>query len=84
MNLVLDPRKGVAVVLLALLLWLGWSCATLPPPLLGVLRPVAFGVGVLCDPIFLYLSYHVFFARAFALSSSFHNRYCCFIAPFSL
>ena len=52
-NLVLNPRKGVAAGLLALPLWLGWSCAAPPPPLLGVLKPISFGVGVICDPFFL-------------------------------
>ena len=39
------------VVLLALLhmLWLRWPCAAPPPPLLGVLRPIPFGAGVICD-----------------------------------
>ena len=48
MNLVLDPHKGVAVVLLALLLWLGWLWAAPPPLLLGVLRPIPLRVGVVC------------------------------------
>ena len=39
----------VLVVLLAPLLWLGWPCAAPPPPLLGVLRPIPFGVDVICD-----------------------------------
>ena len=34
-NLVLDPHKGIVVVLLALLLWLGWPWAAPPPPLLS-------------------------------------------------
>ena len=38
-------------VLLALLLWLGWPCAAPPPPLLEVMLPILFGVGVICDPI---------------------------------
>ena len=42
---------GWGVVLLAPLLWLGWPCAAPPPPLLGVLRPIPFGVGVICDPL---------------------------------
>ena len=33
-------------VLLALLLWLVWLWAAPPPPLLGVLSPISFGVGV--------------------------------------
>ena len=52
-NLVLNPRKGVAAVLLALPLWLGWSCAAPPPPLLGVLKPISFVGGVICDPFSL-------------------------------
>ena len=36
-------------MLLALPLWLGWPCAAPPPPLLGVLRPISFEVGVICD-----------------------------------
>ena len=28
----------------------GWPCAAPPSPLLGVLRPIPFGVGVICDP----------------------------------
>ena len=43
---------GVAVVLLAQLLWLGWPCAAPPPSLLRVLRPIPFGVGVVCDFFF--------------------------------
>ena len=42
------PVYGLSVVLLALLLWLGWPCAAPPPPLLGVLRPIPFRVGVIC------------------------------------
>ena len=46
--------KGAVVVLLAQLLWLGWPCAAPPPPLLGVLKPIAFGEGMICDfPVFL-------------------------------
>ena len=37
------------VVLLAQPLWLGWPSAAPPPPFLGVLRPIPFGVGVICD-----------------------------------
>ena len=44
--------KGVAVVLLAPLLW--WPCAAPPPPLLGVLRRIPLGVGVICDWFFLW------------------------------
>ena len=43
------------VVLLALLLWLGWLWAAPPPPFLGVLRPVAFGVGVIRHTLFFSL-----------------------------
>ena len=50
--LVVDTRKGVAVVLLVLLLWLGRPCAAPPSPLLGVLRPIPFGDGVICDNIY--------------------------------
>ena len=56
-RIVLDPRKGVAVVILAPLLWLGWPCAAPPPPLLRALRPIPFGVGVICD--FFFFSGHV-------------------------
>ena len=48
----LDPRKGIVVVPLAPLLWLGWPCTAPPPPLFGVLRPIPFGAGVICDPFF--------------------------------
>ena len=44
---------GVAVVPLALPLWLGWPCPAPPPQLLGVLRPIPFGVDAICD--FLYI-----------------------------
>ena len=40
------------VVLLAPLLWLGWPCAAPQLPLLGVLRPIPFGVGVICESFF--------------------------------
>ena len=36
-------------MLLALLLWLGWPWAAPMLPLLGVLRLIAFGVGVIRD-----------------------------------
>ena len=37
------------MVLLAPLLWLGSPCTAPPPPLLRALRPIPFGVGVICD-----------------------------------
>ena len=52
-------RKGVAVVLLAPLLWLGWPCAAPPPPLLRALRPIPNGVGVICDFFFFSSGYIV-------------------------
>ena len=42
-------------VLPAPLLWLGWPCAAPPPRLLRALRPIPFGVGVICDIYFLVL-----------------------------
>ena len=47
-----NTNSNLAVVLLAPLLWLGWLCAAPPPPLLGVLRPIPFGVGVISEPFF--------------------------------
>ena len=55
MNIVLDPHKGVAVVLLALLLWLGWLWAAAPHPPLGVLRLNLFRIGVLRDCSFFFM-----------------------------
>ena len=37
------------MVLVALLLWVGWLWAAPPSLLLGVLRPISFGVGVICE-----------------------------------
>ena len=45
----------LVVVLPAPLLWLGWPCAAPPPRLLRALRPIPFGVGVICDIYFLVL-----------------------------
>ena len=42
------------VVHLAPLLWLGWPCAAPPPLLLGALRSIPFGVGVICDSFFFF------------------------------
>ena len=38
-----------SVALLGLPLWLGWPCAAPPPSPLGVLRPLPFGIGAICD-----------------------------------
>lgn len=42
--------SALVVVLLAMLLRLGLPCAA--PPLLGVLRPISLGAGVICDSSF--------------------------------
>ena len=58
MCLVMPPYPwGVAAVLLAQLLWLGWPCAAPPPPLLRALRPIPFGVGVICDFFFFFFCF---------------------------
>ena len=44
------PPQGGRGSASALLLWLGWPYAAPPPPILGVLRPIPFGVGVICGP----------------------------------
>ena len=44
--------SAATVVLLALLLWLGWPWAAPAPPLLGVLSPISFGVGVIRELLF--------------------------------
>ena len=64
------------VVLLAQPLWLGWPSAAPPPPLLGVLRPISFGVGVICDSFCFcgaceQLVFHACFEGVVVLSS------CC-------
>ena len=47
-----SKQLSLPVVLLAQPLWLGWPCAAPPPPLLRALRPIPFGVGVICDFLF--------------------------------
>ena len=69
-HLVLDPRKAVAVVLLAPLLWLGWPCAAPPPPLLRALTPIPFRVGVICDFLFFFWLLDALFPATRCLQTS--------------
>ena len=54
-RLLIHARTSAPVVLLALLLWLAWPCAAPPAPLLGVLRPIPFEVGVICASFLLFV-----------------------------
>ena len=73
------------MVLPAPLLWLGWPCAAPPPPLLRALRPIPFGVGVLCDFVFFLhcgrsAQAHALVFRVILVGTTFTRALCALLA----